>query len=205
MPGINYFKEILLDLPWILLGLVYHEYCHAWAANRLGDPTPKQEGRLSLNPLVHIDFVGLLALVLLRVGWAKPVQISPRYYKDPMKGMLQVSLAGPTGNFILAILFAIIIRTLIFINMDSRIISYVFRGLWYTIMLGFFNLIPIPPLDGSKVLRYFIRGSAAYYFDRLENFGVLILLILLIFDEFRIVLFTLVNFCASLLIGQMAL
>lgn len=205
MLGIDYFKEILLDLPWILLGLVYHEFCHAWAANRLGDPTPKQEGRLSLNPLVHIDFVGLLALVFLRVGWAKPVQISPRYYKDPMKGMLQVSLAGPTGNFILAILFAIIIRTLILINMDSWIISYVFRGLWYTIMLGFFNLIPVPPLDGSKVLRYFIRGSAAYYFDRLENLGFLILLILLIFDKFRLALFTLVNFCASLFIGQIAL
>jgi Zn-dependent protease len=207
MSGMNYFyfKEIILNLPWILLGLVYHEFCHAWVANRLGDPTPKQEGRLTLNPLVHIDLLGLLALILLKVGWAKPVQINPRYYKDPMKGMLQVSLAGPAGNFILAIIFAVIIRIMFFVNMDSQIISYIIRGLWFTIMLGFFNLIPIPPLDGSKVLRYFLHGSAAYYYDRFERYGVFVLLILLIFNGFTVALFSLVNFWASLFIGQMPL
>jgi Zn-dependent protease len=207
MSGIDYFyfKEIILNLPWILLGLVYHEFCHAWVANRLGDPTPRQEGRLSLNPLVHIDLLGLLALILLKVGWAKPVRINPRYYKDPMKGMLQVSLAGPAGNFILALIFAVIIRTMFFVNMDSQIISYIIRGLWFTIMLGFFNLIPIPPLDGSKVLRYFLRGSAAYYYDRFERYGVFVLLILLIFNGFTVALFSLVNFWASLFIGQMPL
>src|SRR5690349_19933232 len=99
------FREIILVLPWVILSLMFHEYCHAWASNRLGDPTPKQEGRLSLNPLVHIDLIGLLAIVFLRFGWAKPVQINPRYYKDPMKGMLQVAFAGPAGNFILALFF----------------------------------------------------------------------------------------------------
>jgi Zn-dependent protease len=205
MLGINYFKEIILDLPWILFGLVFHEFCHAWASNRLGDPTPKQEGRLSLNPLVHIDLMGLMALVLLRVGWAKPVQINPRYYKNPMKGMLEVSLAGPVGNFILALLFAIIIHTMIFLNLGNWLISYMCRGLWYTIMLGFFNLIPVPPLDGSKVLRYFIRGSAAYYYDRFESYGVFLLLVLLFIDQFRVMLYTLVNLCASLFIGQTVL
>jgi Zn-dependent protease len=122
-----------------------------------------------------------------------------------MKGMLKVSLAGPAGNFILAFLFAIIIRILIFLNMDRQIILYIFRGFFYTIMLGVFNLIPIPPLDGSKILRYFLRGPAAYYFDRFENFGVFILLILLLFDQFKFILYILFKLCASLFIGQMAL
>jgi Zn-dependent protease len=198
------FRGIILALPWILLSLVFHEFCHAWASNRLGDPTPKQQGRLSLNPFVHIDLIGLFALIFLRFGWAKPVQINPKYYQDPMKGMLQVSLAGPAGNFILALLFAITIRIMLYMKINNEITAYFGLGLWYTVALGFFNLLPIPPLDGSKVLRYFLRGSAGYFYDRFEFFGIFILLFLLIFDRFRVILFTLVNYCASLLIGQMA-
>ena len=170
-----------------------------------GDPTPRQEGRLSLNPLVHIDFIGLLAIIFLRFGWAKPVQINPRHYKDPMKGMLQVSFAGPAGNFILALFFAIVIHTMLYLNINQDITSYFGIGLWYTLMLGFFNLIPIPPLDGSKVLRYFLRGSAAYYYDRFESYGIFILLLILFFfNGFTLLLVNLVNFFVVILTGQMA-
>jgi len=198
-------KTLILSLPWIVLGLVFHEFCHALVASRLGDPTPGQEGRLTLNPLVHIDLIGFLALVFLRVGWAKPVRINPRYYKNPMKGMLQVSLAGPGGNFLLALFFAIIIRAMIYFNVSSWYISYMDLGLWYTIMLGFFNLIPIPPLDGAKVLRFFMRGQIAYYFDRFETYGVFVLLLLLLFNPFQEALFTIVNLSSSILAGHMIL
>lgn len=200
-------KQIILSLPWILLALVFHEYCHAWVSYRLGDPTPKSEGRLSLNPLVHLDPIGLLSLILFRFGWAKPVQINPMYYKDPMKGTLWVSLAGPGGNFILAIFFAVFVRIFwalgspIFGFSKNDITGYFYLSLWYNLMLGFFNLIPIPPLDGSKILRYFIRGQAGFIFDRMEPYGFFILIILMITGIISSTLLPFIHYVCYLLTG----
>ncbi len=201
MAGLN-FRFLILSLPWIVLCLVFHEFCHAYVANRLGDPTPKQEGRLSLNPLVHLDLIGFLALIFLKVGWARPVRINPQFYKNPMKAMLTVALAGSGGNLILAVFFAVIIRIMAYLNINPWFMEI---GLWYNVMLGFFNLIPIPPLDGGKVLRFYLRGNAAYYFDRFESYGVFILLLLLLLNPFQIALFNLVNITSSLLAGHMVI
>lgn len=173
MPDI---AQIILTLPWIILALVVHEFCHAWTSYRLGDPTPQQDGRLSLNPLAHIDPIGMIFLIIFRFGWAKPVQVNPQYYRNPMRGILWVSLAGPGGNFLLAVLFAIIIRVSIMFEVPFIFIQYFFSGLAINLGLGIFNLIPIPPLDGSKILRYFLKGSVGYTFDRLEPYGIFILL-----------------------------
>ncbi|MGE5581105.1 MAG: site-2 protease family protein [Bacillota bacterium] len=206
---------IILSLPWILLALSFHEFCHAWISFRLGDPTPEAEGRLSLNPLVHIDLLGMVALIFFRFGWAKPVRINVKYYKNPMKGMLLVSLAGPGGNFILALLFALLIRmaqplglTSLFnrtVLIQSQLINFnmfLQIGLLINLSLGFFNLIPVPPLDGSKVLRYFLRGRAGYFYDRFEQFGFFILILLLVVGVFNYVLNPLVTNSFNLLIGQ---
>jgi Zn-dependent protease len=195
--------NLLLPLPWIILGLSFHEFCHAWVSNRLGDPLPEQQGRLTLNPLKHIDPIGLIAIVLFRFGWAKPVEINPRYYKNPLRDTVWVSLAGPVGNFILALLFTVIIRVMPLFNISDQLINYMGIGLYFSLALGFFNLLPIPPLDGSKILRYFLKGSAGYQFDRLEPYGFFILIILLIIPGFQRLLFSSIYILSVLLGGRM--
>jgi Zn-dependent protease len=206
--------SIILSLPWILLAFSFHEFCHALVSNRLGDPTAKAEGRLSLNPLVHIDLIGMFALIFLGFGWAKPVQINAKYYKHPMNGMLLVSLAGPVGNIILAFLFALIIRLsqplglydlfhriMLVSNQGISLIEFLSIGLSINLSLGFFNLIPIPPLDGSKVLRYFLRGRVGYLFDRFEPYGFYVLIGLLYFGIFNYILTPLIGMSYYFLTG----
>jgi Zn-dependent protease len=195
--------NLLLPLPWIILGLSFHEFCHAWMSNRLGDPLPERQGRLTLNPLKHIDLIGLLAIIFFRFGWAKPVEINPRFYKNPLRDTLWVSLAGPMGNFILALLFTVITRFMPLFNMPDQLTNYMGVGLFYSIMLGCFNLLPIPPLDGSKILRYFLRGSAGYQFDRIEPYGFFILIILLLIPGFQRLLFSGIYILTVLLSGRM--
>lgn len=200
--------ELILSLPWIVFGFVFHEFCHAWMSERLGDPLPRQEGRLSLNPIKHIDPFGLLAIVIFRFGWAKPVQINPRYYKNPLKDTVWVALAGPVGNFFIAVIIAIFLRLIFLFNLHFmyngvNILLECFRvGLFYMLSLGFFNLIPIPPLDGSKVLRYFLKGSIGYQFDRLEPYGIFIVVILVFVGGLTGVLSQLINLTGILLSGR---
>jgi Zn-dependent protease len=195
-------NQILLPLPWIILGLAFHEFCHAWMSDHLGDLTPQREGRLTLNPIKHIDPIGLIAIIIFRFGWAKPVHIDPRYYKNPLRDTVCVSLAGPVGNFILALLFTLIIRIMAFINISSDLINYVGIGIFYFLALGFFNLIPIPPLDGSKILRYFLRGRSGYQFDRLEPYGMILLLIILFIPGCLLILFDTTQLITNLLSGR---
>lgn len=205
MFNLNYpeiIRDYLYPLPWIIFGLVFHEFCHAWVSHRLGDPLPEQQGRLTLNPLKHIDPIGLLAIILLRFGWAKPVQINPRNYQNPLRDTVWVSLAGPAGNFILAIIFTIIIRIMFNFNIEQKLLSYFLLGLFYMLALGFFNLIPIPPLDGSKILRYFLKGSVGYQYDRLEPYGIFILLILLFFTGLPYLLTQFIYVVIPLLVGH---
>lgn len=160
---LNYFYNIqsriqayVLTALVALLAIVCHECAHGWVSYKLGDPTAKNAGRLTLNPLKHIDPMGMLCMVLFRVGWAKPVPINPYYYRDRKKGIIYVSLAGPAANFILAFL-SLLIDGVLVKYAPSHNVSLLFQQLCYysavmNIGLGLFNLVPIPPLDGSNIL-----------------------------------------------------
>ncbi len=185
--------QILLTLPAILLSLSVHELCHGYTAHLLGDPTPKAYGRLSLNPLKHIDPFGFIALLLFRVGWAKPVMVNSRYFKNVKRDMALTALAGPASNFILAFVFSFISVFLDRIGMtfslfssDSMTPYHVFCLIVYFMVpinlgLGVFNLIPIPPLDGSKILYAFLPNHVIYKILPYENYIRLALIILLWF------------------------
>ena len=157
----------LLTALVALLAIVCHECAHGWVSYKLGDPTAKNAGRLTLNPLKHIDPIGILCMVLFRVGWAKPVPINPYYYRDRKKGIIYVSIAGPATNFILAFI-SLLIEGLLLKYSPSHNANWIFCQLCYysavvNISLGLFNLVPIPPLDGSRVVGALFPKAAAFY------------------------------------------
>lgn len=149
--------NIILMIPSILIAFTFHEYAHALVAYKLGDDTPKHQGRLSLNPLVHIDIIGFLMLLFLDFGWAKPVETNPRAFKNYYKDDLKVSIAGVIGNLVAALLASIILAGLIIINNKSDSMVIIISMIIYVIetncLLVFLNLLPIPGFDGFHVLR----------------------------------------------------
>lgn len=177
-----------------LLGIILHEVAHGWVAARLGDPTARFMGRLTLNPLPHVDPMGLLVFALTSLsgsfvfGWAKPVPVDPRYFRDPAKGMMLVALAGPLTNFILAVICGSLLLALLLTmppDVWAGYSSYVFAvsslqaGIVINFGLGWLNLLPVPPLDGSKVLAYFLPSRIAWRFMQIERYGFIILIVLL--------------------------
>ncbi len=167
----------------LMVAFTVHEFAHAWVTDKLGDPTPRYLKRLTLNPLRHIDPVGLLALIIFRVGWGKPVPINPYYYKNPKRDLLLTSVAGVSANLVLALaatLLLIIINQISFLNLVylQQFLFYV--GL-YSIVLLLFNLLPLPPLDGFKAfLLLFVPRPFRYLEDQQVNFyGILVLIAML--------------------------
>ena len=150
-------ESFLLLAPPILLAITFHEYAHGWTAMKFGDPTAKMMGRLTLNPLVHLDPIGTLMLFLVHFGWAKPVPVDPRYFSDPKRQMLWVALAGPVANMILAFFSGILIigfasSNFMFSSNTALIGNMLVYSLQINLALAVFNMLPIPPLDGSKIL-----------------------------------------------------
>ena len=175
--------SILLRLCAVFLCLTIHETCHGLAAYALGDPTAKRAHRLSLNPLRHIDWLGLIMMVVAGVGWAKPVPVDPRYFKKPKQGMAITALAGPVSNFLLAYVSAILYSGLYAVlvvrgETTGLALSLEFFGVLMTlnIGLGIFNLIPFPPLDGSKVVAMFLSDRQYVQWMRLERYGMIVLM-----------------------------
>ena len=165
---IEQLQAALFTLPVVLPAIICHECAHGFVSYKLGDPTAKYAGRLTLNPLKHLDPIGTLCMIFFHVGWANPVPIDPRYYRDRKKGIIYVSLAGPVTNFILAFLSLLIEGLLMkFGSPHSAVIWILCQFCYYSavvnIGLALFNLIPIPPLDGSKILGELSCKVNAFY------------------------------------------
>lgn len=176
-------KYILYMAPVLLIAITAHEFAHGWMSEKLGDPTPRADGRMSLNPLKHLDPMGTLCLLFFHMGWAKPVRINTRYYRDRRKGIILVSLAGPVMNFILAFISIFLGGLLLrFGDTNSQVIQIVYLLCYYSAVmntgLGVFNLIPFPPLDGSNVLEQLVP-RAGYFYQRIRPYRTWILLLLL--------------------------
>ncbi len=172
-----------LIIPAAFLSVVLHEISHGYVAYALGDPTAKLNGRLSLNPIRHLDIIGLLSMILFRFGWAKPVPVNPYYFKNRKLGMSLVALAGPISNLLLAVVsvfFIWILAPILPMNLFTEgLIWFFFTFAILNVGLMVFNLIPIPPLDGSKILFSLLPNHAYGKLLQIEQYGFLILLILL--------------------------
>ena len=177
---------LLMQAFSVLLCLTVHETCHGLAALALGDPTAKQMHRLSFNPLHHIDWLGLAAMFVCGFGWAKPVPVDMRYFKNPKAGMALTALAGPVSNFLLALLAmlaaSLMVRLAPVTGLTLWVLYFLIDLAILSIGLGLFNLIPIPPLDGSKVLFSLLPEKAYYTLMRYERYGMLVLLAIVWLD-----------------------
>lgn len=202
----EFMLKLIIQLPPLLFALTFHELAHGYVAYRLGDPTARNAGRLTMNPLKHLDPLGVLAFIIMKIGWAKPVPVDPRYFKNPQKDMLMVALAGPTSNVILAIASAILARALVALNLLPMfilqpVIGMLVASVWINIMLAVFNCLPIPPLDGSKVLMGLLPYEAARSYAKLEPFGFLLLLALFYTGIISKIIMPIIHFSNNLLLG----
>ena len=181
------FEKIIM-LPAILIAFTFHEYAHAYVADKLGDKTPRFQGRLTLNPIAHIDPIGFIAVLIFGFGWAKPVQVNPSAYKNYHKDDLKVSLAGPIANFLVAIVATLILG--VYMNFAYGVLpsalnivlsSMIYGVLQLNIFLGLFNLIPVPPLDGFSLLRDLSPNTFYKFQEKFYQYQMIIMLFLLYF------------------------
>ncbi|MBD5559633.1 MAG: site-2 protease family protein [Clostridia bacterium] len=177
----EYWLNLLYSLPAVLIALSFHEYAHAWAANWCGDATARSRGRMSLDPLKHLDPVGTICLLLFHFGWAKPVPVNPRNYRHPRRDDVIVSLAGIIMNFIVAfVAYGIYYITVYVAGWDNMIFVRIMTPIiLLNITLGIFNLIPIPPLDGFHVLSAIAPRPMHKFGAAVGRYGMIILLVLL--------------------------
>mgnify|MGYP001045989055 FL=1 len=191
--------EYLISLPGLLIAIIFHELAHGLTAYWLGDPTAKNAGRLTLNPIKHIDPVGFLFMLVFRFGWAKAVPINPSYFKHRKRDTILVSIAGVTTNFIIAVITGAV---LVHAPIRNEILAQVLViTLWFNIMLGVFNLMPFPPLDGSKVVASLLPVKMEYYFYKYERYFYLILIFLIATRGISRILGPLVDFVYRLIIN----
>lgn len=188
--------SFIILLPVRLIAIIGHELGHAWVSTKLGDPTPRREGRLTFNPLAHLDLYGTLLMLLTGFGWAKPVMINPMYYKDRKKGTALVSLAGPLSNLIMAIIGMLIYAVTIVLHIKTGMAASVFKiianiaymFIYTNLCFMVFNLIPIPPLDGSKVLGMFLPDRAYYTMLQYERWSMILIMVLSLTGAFNAII-----------------
>lgn len=172
--------ELLLSVPAVLWAITFHEFCHGYAAKKLGDPTAEMAGRLTLNPLRHLDPIGTLMLLIFRIGWARPVPINPSNFKQPKRDTVIVSLAGAAGNILTAFVCARLVRHVPILFQSYGAQQLILIMIYVNVGLAAFNLLPIPPLDGSRILYVLLpyKYMNAYYW--LERYGVFVIMALML-------------------------
>ncbi len=182
-------------VPILLLSVTIHEVSHGYSAYLLGDPTAKNAGRLTLNPIAHIDPTGLIVMIITSIagfpfGWAKPVPIDPRYFKSPLKGMMITGAAGPLSNIALIIIFNIIFRLThaLQVQLPGRLDEMIAWIIFINIILASLNLIPIPPLDGSRIVMGLLPPKYRYGYASIERYGFIILLLLVFTGMLRLLM-----------------
>jgi len=204
--------QFIILAPPLLLALTVHEFAHGYVAFRLGDPTARALGRLTLNPIKHLDPLGTIAFFIFHIGWAKPVPVNPSYFKNPQKDMLWVALAGPATNLIMAIISALMTKALwllaqiipysamaeaVLIPLNSTLIASV----WINLVLCIFNFLPVPPLDGSRILAGILPPDLARSYASIERYGFILLIILAATGVLSKLIIPLINFANSLLLS----
>lgn len=174
--------DILYYIIALVIAVTVHEFFHAWTATYLGDPTPKYDGRLTLNPLAHFDIYGVLVFIIshFRFGWGKPVVWNPRNIKDPVLGGLAISLAGPFSNFLLALVFSIPVK---YLPMENVVWPFFYIAFYTNLLLMVFNFLPIPPLDGSKIIMALFPRFYARYIEQYFNYWFFVPFILIFIEN----------------------
>ena len=203
-------QELML-LPAIIIGLSFHEYAHAAVAYKLGDPTPKMQGRVSLNPMAHIDWIGFAALIFVGFGWGRPVEINPSNFRNRRKGELMVALAGVAMNLLIAVVFAVIAKIVLLCggydfvstNLGTILWKMIINVIWINLVLMLFNLIPCPPLDGFSVVTELFNIKHTQLYWRIYQYGNLILIALIVFNVTYIILNPCVDFFFSLFMNYL--
>lgn len=191
----HFLNMLILSIIFLVLAITVHEYAHALVADKLGDPTPRAYGRLSLNPLKHIDIFGLLAVILIKIGWGKPVPIDPGNFRNPKRDEILVSLAGPASNLILALLLSLILKTIPLSALPTLLISGFIQ---LNVLLAVFNLLPISPLDGSKIFLGLLPTETSILWQKdMQTYGFIIIILL----SYTSLLFPIINFFATPLLN----
>lgn len=208
----HFITELIILAPPLLFALTLHEFAHGFIAWRLGDPTARDAGRLTLNPLKHLDPLGTIAFFFIKIGWAKPVPVNPNYFQNPKKDMLWVALAGPATNLAIAVASAILTKGIwmlantlpysaaaeaVLVPLNAMLIASV----WINLVLCIFNFLPIPPLDGSRILMGLLPNNLALSYMRIERFGFIIILILAFSGILSKIIVPIISFANSLLLS----
>jgi len=204
-------QQISVLLVPILMAVTFHELAHGWAAYRLGDPTAKMAGRLTLNPLKHLDVLGTIVFFVTRmIGWAKPVPVNPFNFKNPKRDMAWVALAGPAMNLLLAAGFTLLLKLVLLIPVSASspfvrvlmpLVLMFKAGIIINVGLAIFNIIPIPPLDGSKILEGLLPTDAALKYAKLERYGFIILILLIFTHVVDVVIFPIIRAITTFFLG----